>query len=120
MFTFILIIHIIVSLLLIIVVLMQQSQGGMSAMLGGGGQDSLFGASGAGSLMTKITTVLAVVFMVTSLSMAIMSKGSTAAADQGIPEAPVQQTAPVQNIPADAGNNGNIPIIPQPSGETTE
>ena len=122
MFTFVLIIHIIVSLLLIVIVLMQQSSGGMGAMFGGG-QDSVFGASGAGNLMTKITTVLAIVFMVTSLSLALVSKGASTAVE-ALPQVPYNQQIipPVQNentIPQ--SNETNIPVIPQgTSGETTE
>ncbi len=122
MFTFVLIIHIIVSLLLIVIVLMQQSSGGMGAMFGGG-QDSVFGASGAGNLMTKITTVLAIVFMVTSLSLALVSKGASTAVETSQQEPYNQQIIPpVQNentIPQ--SNETNIPVIPQgTSGETTE
>ncbi len=122
MFTFVLIIHIIVSFLLIVIVLMQQSSGGMGAMFGGG-QDSVFGASGAGNLMTKITTVLAIVFMVTSLSLALVSKGASTAVEAS-PQVPYNQQIipPVQNentIPQ--SNETNIPVIPQgTSGETTE
>ncbi|MCK4524788.1 preprotein translocase subunit SecG [candidate division WOR-3 bacterium] len=122
MFTFVLIIHIIVSLLLIVIVLMQQSSGGMGAMFGGG-QDSVFGASGAGNLMTKITTVLAIVFMVTSLSLALVSKGASTAVE-ALPQVPYNQQIipPVQNentIPQ--SKETNIPVIPQgTSGETTE
>ncbi len=122
MFTFVLIIHIVVSFLLIVIVLMQQSSGGMGAMFGGG-QDSMFGASGAGNLMTKITTVLAIVFMVTSLSLALVSKGKSTAV-QTSPQVPYnqQQVPPVQDENAiPQSNEMNIPVIPQgTSGETTE
>ncbi len=122
MFTFVLIIHIIVSFLLIVIVLMQQSSGGMGAMFGGG-QDSVFGASGAGNLMTKITTVLAIIFMVTSLSLALVSKGASTAVETS-PQIPYNQQTipPIQDentIPQ--SNETNIPVIPQgTSGETTE
>lgn len=122
MFTFILVIHIIVSLLLIIVVLMQQSQGGMGAMFGGA-QDNMFGGSGAGNLMTKITTVLAVIFMITSFSMAMLSKSDMRAADSDVPEAPMQQpfSAPMENnVPTDLNNSGELPSLPQPNSETTQ
>lgn len=125
MFTFILVIHIIVSLLLIIVVLMQQSQGGMGAMFGGA-QDNMFGGSGAGNLMTKITTVLAVVFMITSFSMAMISK-SDVKTDSDVPEVPIQPlSAPMENnvptndVPTDLNNSGELPSLPQPNSETTQ
>lgn len=84
MFTFLLVIHIIVSVLMVVIILLQQSKGGgMSAMFGGG-QDSPFGAGGAEGFFSKLTTVLAIVFMVTSFTLALMSGGRTAAPDTGI------------------------------------
>jgi len=63
-------IHIIVSLVLIVVVLIQHGQGDMGAIFGGSSQ-TVFGGSGAGNFLTRFTTVLAVVFMCTSLLLAM-------------------------------------------------
>ncbi|MDD3804222.1 MAG: preprotein translocase subunit SecG [bacterium] len=97
MFTLILIVHIIVSVLLILVILMQQSKGGMSAMFGGS-QDSVFGASGADTFFTKATAVMAVIFMITSFSLALLSGGPKTAqpATEIQPQADVlpEQTLP--------------------------
>lgn len=65
----------------------------------GGSQESMFGASGADSFFTKATAVMAVIFMLTSFSLALMSgRGRTAAPSQEIqPQsdvAPQQQTLP--------------------------
>jgi preprotein translocase subunit SecG len=58
-------------LFLIVVVLLQTGKGAdMGAVLGGGSQ-TLFGASGAGNLLTKLTTGMAITFMATSLVIAV-------------------------------------------------
>ncbi len=50
----------------------------MGVVMGGGGSQTLFGAAGPATILTKITTGIAVIFMITSLSLAYMSgnKGS--------------------------------------------
>jgi preprotein translocase subunit SecG len=72
--TFLVILHVIVSIILIVVVLMQSGKGGeLSTAFGGG--ETLFGTR-AGTFFTKLTTILAIVFMVTSLTLAVVtSKG---------------------------------------------
>lgn len=74
MFTFVLIIHIIVSLLLMAVILLQDGKGGdiVSTMGGGGGSNTVFGSTGATSFLTKGTITLTVIFVLTSLSLAIL------------------------------------------------
>jgi preprotein translocase subunit SecG len=64
-------VHVTACLFLIVVVLLQTGKGAdMGAVLGGGSQ-TLFGASGAGNLLTKLTTGMAITFMATSLVIAI-------------------------------------------------
>ena len=71
---FILFIHIIACLLLIVVVLLQQSRGaGLSGVFGGGGAGSMFGGRGAAPFLTKVTTVFAVIFMLTSIILVTLS-----------------------------------------------
>jgi len=70
--TLLLVIHLIACLLLVGVVLMQSGKGGLGTALGGGGE-TFFGGRGAAPFLTRATTVLAVVFMITSLSLALIS-----------------------------------------------
>ena len=70
---FLIIIHIIVSIALILIVLLQTGKGAdMGAAFGGGGSNTLFGATGATTFLGKLTTVVAVVFMLTSLTLAYL------------------------------------------------
>ncbi len=64
------IIHILVCIGLILVVLLQTGKGAeIGAVFGGGSSSTIFGSSGAGNFLTKLTTAMAIVFMITSLTL---------------------------------------------------
>ncbi len=71
---FLIIIHIAVCIALIMIVLLQTGKGAdMGAAFGGGSSQTLFGSTGASTFLSKATTVAAIVFMLTSLSLAYFS-----------------------------------------------
>ena len=66
--------HILICTLLILVVLLQRSKGaGLSGVFGGGGAQTVFGGRGAAPFLAKATSILAILFMTTSLSLALIS-----------------------------------------------
>ena len=65
--TLILSLHVIVCITLVILILLQAGKEGMGVFFGGGNA-SVFGSSGAGGLLAKMTAFMAVLFVVTSLS----------------------------------------------------
>ncbi len=65
-------IHVMASLLLILIVLMQSAKGGGLGGAFGGVTETAFGAR-AGTFLTRFTTTLAILFMITSLSLAVLS-----------------------------------------------
>ncbi|MDO5484369.1 MAG: preprotein translocase subunit SecG [Desulfovibrionaceae bacterium] len=65
--TLILTLHIIVCVLLVILILLQAGKEGMGVIFGGG-NSSVFGSSGAGGILAKLTTLMALIFVITSLS----------------------------------------------------
>jgi preprotein translocase subunit SecG len=72
--TFLSVLHIVVGIFLILVVLLQAGKGAaMGASLGSAGSQAMFGSSGAGNFLTKLTTGAAVIFMTTSLTLAVVS-----------------------------------------------
>ena len=74
MTVFLVIIHVIVCVALIMIVLLQTGKGAdIGAAFGGGGSNTLFGTSGASTFLSKATTVAAIVFMITSLTLAYLS-----------------------------------------------
>ncbi len=72
--TFLSVLHIAVALFLILVVLLQAGKGAaMGASLGSAGSQAMFGSSGSGNFLTKLTAGAAIIFMITSLSLSILS-----------------------------------------------
>lgn len=74
--TAILTLHVIVCIFLVILVLLQSGREGMGVIFGGGGNSSVFGSAGAGGVLVKLTTFLAVIFICTSLGYNIMTSSS--------------------------------------------
>ncbi len=67
-------IHVIAAISLILTVLLQAGKGAaMGSGLGAGSSQTMFGSSGAGNFLTKLTTGIAILFMVTSLTLAVFS-----------------------------------------------
>jgi len=121
LYTLVLVIHLIVCLFLIFIVLIQSSKGAeMGAAFGGGSSQTLFGSRGAGTIFTKLTTISAIVFMLTSLSLAMLSinRGSIMmnTPTTEIPATPFADTnqGPFQGdpgIPVE-GDAAEAPIVP--------
>jgi preprotein translocase subunit SecG len=118
MFTFILIIHVIVSLFLILIVLVQGGKGAELGAAFGGSSQTLFGARGAATVFGKLTTIAAVVFMLTSLTLAIMAaRGASSVVtkvpmatqrQKSMPRVPGPVPGPMQGTPAQPSN----PAVP--------
>jgi preprotein translocase subunit SecG len=80
--------HVLVSLMLIFIVLIQGGKGAeLGAAFGGGSSQTLFGSRGATTFLGKMTTAVAVVFMLTSLLLAITSVRSKSIVPQTVPAA---------------------------------
>ena len=115
--------HVAVSIFMIAVVLLQSGKGAeMGASFGSSGSQSVFGAGGGSTFLSKMTTGAAVIFMLTSLTLAyvsgqpssssIMSKSKPAAA---VPaqQAPAAPAAPVQSTPTNLPSAPAAPAQPQ-------
>jgi preprotein translocase subunit SecG len=88
--------HVIVSVVLILVVLLQTGKrADLAGAFGGGGSQTAFGARGAATLLSKATTASAVLFMVTSLSLSILTaqRGDSGTVLDQVPD-PTTTTAP--------------------------
>ena len=71
--TALVILHLVVCVALVLVVLLQTGKGAELGAAFGGASQTIFGSSGATPFLAKLTTVMAVVFMLTSLVLAIHS-----------------------------------------------
>jgi preprotein translocase subunit SecG len=95
------ILHILVCIGLILVVLLQTGKGAeIGAVFGGGSSSTIFGSSGAGNFLTKLTTAMAIVFMITSLTLgyfagqrpsATIFDSRSPALQPGAPSAPAKE-----------------------------
>ena len=98
LYGFIVAIHILVCFFIIVVVLLQSGKSGdISAAFGGQGSQTAFGPRGAASALSKATTWSAVAFMVTSITLSLLTtrRGGPSSVLQGIKSQPVKtQPAP--------------------------
>ena len=74
--TILLVILVIVTVTMIGAVLLQRSEGGALGIGGGGGPGAMFSARGSANFLTRMTAVLAAVFMILAMVLAILNKGS--------------------------------------------
>ena len=119
MYTFFLIIHLIVCAFLIFIVLIQSSKGAEMGAAFGGSNQTLFGSRGAATILTKLTTASAILFMLTSLTLAVISfkRGSVMSnvpkQTSGNPAAGTDQ-GPLKAAPAaqEQGNAAKEPARP--------
>jgi preprotein translocase subunit SecG len=109
MYTLILLVHVVVCVFLIFVVLVQDSKGAQLGAAFGGSSQTLFGARGSATFLSKLTTTMAVVFMLTSLVLAVMS----------VRKSSLVRPATTTGIPGDkkAGDAGGMNKTPGPLGE---
>src|SRR5687767_9227336 len=78
MFTVLTIVHVFICLFLIVVVLLQAGKGGGMGIAfgGGGGSQTVFGSSGAGNFLTRLTAGFAIAFFANSMILAYLSSQS--------------------------------------------
>jgi len=75
---FLTVLHVLACLFLIVIVLLQRGKGAeMGAVFGGGAGATVFGSRGAGNFLTRMTTAAAVIFMLTSLTLAYIAQDRT-------------------------------------------
>ena len=105
------IIHVIVSLGLILVVLLQTGKADMGAVFGGS-SSTIFGSSGAGNFLTKLTTGMAIIFMMTSLALGYFA-GHSPSSTIFDSRTPASETRPVQPTPGE--KQGDAPAAATPT-----
>ena len=93
------VVYVLVCVLLLMVILLQQGKGDMAAAFGGGSSQSAFGARTGATVLSKATAILAVMFMVGALALAIMGSRGPGSIVSGTapaprPVAPIAPTTP--------------------------
>lgn len=85
--TLVVVIHVVIAVALVGLVLIQHGKGANAgAAFGGGASQTVFGSEGSSSFLVRATTLLAIVFFVTSFSLAVFAKQrAEVAGEAGIP-----------------------------------
>lgn len=105
MYLALVILHLIVALALILIVLLQAGKGAdIGAAFGGGSSQTVFGTRGAATFLHKLTTAMAIIFMITSLTLAIL--GGTKGTSSVITKEEKREEVPAPPTP--------LPPPPQP------
>jgi preprotein translocase subunit SecG len=103
--------HIIVCIILVLVVLLQSGRGAdLAGAFGGGATQTAFGSRGPASFLSKMTTVAAIVFMLTSFSLSMIVTPKKEA--KSVLEITGGKAAPTRKAPASSG-----PAVPTPTPE---
>ena len=102
----IIIVHVVMAIAIIGLVLIQQGKGAdAGASFGGGASQTVFGASGSGNFLTKATSILAVVFFVTSFALAVIAKNKAESVGSvGLPTVTTPADVPAQAPATPAGD----------------
>lgn len=107
MFSLVLTLHLIVAFVLIVLVLLQHGKGAdAGANFGGGSSQSVFGGGGSNSFLLKVTSVVAIVFFITSLTLAYLG-AKQAKGYQSVVNKPVTVTEQKKQ------DNPKAPVVPE-------
>jgi len=113
--TAILIIHVLVSVSLVVLVLIQRGKGAdIGAAFGSGASQTVFGARGSGSFLTRTTGILAAMFFITSLSLAYLTGQHVTrkSVTEVKPPAATQAAPPSGAAPAKRNVPSDVPDTP--------
>ena len=118
----ILVIHVLAAVGLVALVLVQQSKGAdIGAAFGSGASQTLFGARGSANFLTRLTALLATIFFVTSLTLAVFATrggGPRSVTDTvtSEPVAPASPPSPKKQTPPPAEKPtppADVPAVPR-------
>jgi preprotein translocase subunit SecG len=121
MYTVITIVHVLSCIFLVLVVLLQTGKGADMGAVFGGSSSTVFGSSGAGTFLTRLTTATAVVFMLTSLSLTYFSaRRNSATVFDSAPPAAAAPEAGAPPAPAEPAPQPEANAAPAPESAPVE
>lgn len=110
MITVLLVLHVFVTLALIGVVLIQRSEGGGLGLGASQGMGNFMSGRGTANLLTRTTAILAALFMILSLALALLYKNASGGDAASILNAPPSSTSPaLPALPPIPGQTANVP-----------
>lgn len=100
MYAAIVVLHVFFALAIIAIVLLQAGKGAdIGSAFGGGGSQAVFGSMGTPTILGKITTAVAIFFMITSFSLAMLSSRPTSVVPETVPAATPAEPAGATSVP---------------------
>ena len=117
MHAFISILHIVICLLLIFIVLIQSGKGADMGAAFGGSSQTLFGSAGPATFLGKMTSVVATVFMITSLWLAYFAVHKPISIIDNAPPPAVEQTVPANGTEGSAPATSGTAPAPADTGD---
>lgn len=110
MYTFLVILFILISFAMVVVILLQAGKGqGLAGSIGGGmGSSSIFGGRGAADFLSKVTTWIAAMYIIFAVLIGMIYKSEAENAQKSLIQKRMEEQ---QNVPA-----SNIPIAPVDQG----
>ena len=103
--------HVGVALFLIAVVLLQTGKrADLAGAFGGGGSQTAFGTRGAATVLSKMTTAAAVMFMLTSIALSVVSSRSGGSGDSVLDQVPA--AAPLETEETEGETSDGLPVLP--------
>ena len=114
---FVIVFHVIACLFLIGVVLLQQGKNqDLASAFGGGGTQTAFGPRGSANVLSKATTILAGLFMITCLALSMLRPKPSSVLDQAGSAAPAAvPSAPGSSVPAASVPAASVPPASAPA-----
>src|SRR3954464_1072790 len=118
-YTLLTIVHVLVCLFLIVVVLLQSGKAAdLAGAFGGMGSQTAFGPRGSATLLSKATTLSAILFMLTSLSLSIVASRQAGLGTSVLESAP--KSAPAKSAPLPVPAQPKGAAVPQPTNSTPQ
>ena len=119
MYYLVLAVHIIVCLFLIIVILLQSGKAAdLAGAFGGMGSQTAFGPRGSATLLSRVTTASAAIFMVTSLTLSILATRNAGLATTVLEDQPVK-SLPAKQVPVPVNQPSKTIQVPLPPPNKT-
>jgi preprotein translocase subunit SecG len=117
MITFLYVLYVMVCLFLILVVLLQAGRGGMGSAFGGSSQ-TVFGGSGAGNFLTRLTVISAALFMMLSAALTYVSSSGEKSLENASERVRMREEARSAASQDKKGKKGAKPAAPAPQSTT--
>lgn len=120
MFTFVVVVHLIVCFILVAIVMLQSGKGAEMGAAFGGSSQTIFGSRGATTFLSKVTIGAAVLFFVTSMTLSVMGRERSVVSRVVIPspiEEPIEEVETTEEEAPPANEMESAPAEPTSESE---